>query len=126
MCFIINKNYAGDIEIGVTNVSDASGLVDSPAKHADNVAVQNSGTRNVKKNGQGSAEVVAALVPQNLGEFMSAKSNLVHIVSTSVDTVLKQHKVKSEEKRIEIAMDVVDEVLRFIENPKNFKNKDEQ
>ena len=56
----------------------------------------------------------------------NAKSNLAQIVSQSVDTVLKKHKVKSEKKRMEIAMDVCDEIIRFLDNPKNYKNKDEQ
>jgi len=56
----------------------------------------------------------------------NAKSNLVQIVSKSVDTVLKKHKVKSEEKRMEISMDVCDEIICFLDNPENYKKKDEQ
>ena len=56
----------------------------------------------------------------------NAKSNLVQIVSQSVDTVLKKHKVKSEKKRMEISMDVCDEIIRFLDNPKNYKKQDEQ
>jgi len=68
MCFIINKNYAGEIEIGMTNVSDASGLVESPAEIADLVAVQDSGVRNVTNIGHGSAVVETAMTPQALGD----------------------------------------------------------
>ena len=57
---------------------------------------------------------------------MNARANLVEVVGSSVDKVLKKHKVKSKDKRIEIAMDVCDTVLRFLDNPKNFKKKDEQ
>ena len=56
---------------------------------------------------------------------MSAKSNLVQIVSQSVDTVLKKHKVKSEKKRMEIAMDVCDEIILFLDNPENYKKKED-
>ena len=127
MCFVINKDYAGEIEIGMTNVSDASGLVESPAEIADLVAVQDSGVRNVTNIGHGSAVVETAMTPQALGDIMSnAKSNLVQIVSQSVDTVLKKHKVKSEKKRMEISMDVCDEIIRFLDNPKNYKKQDEQ
>ena len=56
---------------------------------------------------------------------MRAKSNLVQIVSQSVDTVLKKHKVKSEKKRMEIAMDVCDEIIRFLDNPENYKKKED-
>ena len=56
----------------------------------------------------------------------NAKSNLVQIVSKSVDTVLIKHKVKSEKKRMEISMDVCDDIIRFLDNPKNYKKKDEQ
>lgn len=127
MCFVINKNYAGGIEMRMTNVSDTSGLVESPAEIADLVAVQDSGVRNVTNIGHGSAVVETAMTPQTLGDIMSnAKSNLVQIVSQSVDTVLKKHKVKSDKKRMEIAMDVCDEIIRFLDNPKNYKNKDEQ
>ena len=127
MCFVINKDYAGEIEIGMTNVSDASGLVESPAEIADLVAVQDSGVRNVTNIGHGSAVVETAMTPQALGDTMSnAKSNLVQIVSQSVDTVLKKHKVKSEKKRMEISMDVCDEIIRFLDNPKNYKKQDEQ
>jgi hypothetical protein len=126
MCFVINKDYAGDIEMGMTNVSKTSGLVESPAEIADLVAVQDSGVRNVTNIGHGSAVVETAMTPQALGDTMSnAKSNLVQIVSQSVDTVLKKHKVKSEKKRMEIAMDVCDEIIRFLDNPKNYKKKDE-
>ena len=111
----------------MTNVSDTSGLVESPAEIADLVAVQDSGVRNVTNIGHGSAVVETAMTPQTLGDIMSnAKSNLVQIVSQSVDTVLKKHKVKSDKKRMEIAMDVCDEIIRFLDNPKNYKNKDEQ
>ena len=127
MCFVINKDYAGDIEIRITNVSNTFGLVESPAEIADLVAVQDSGVRNVTNIGHGSAVVETAMTPQALGDQMNnAKSNLVQIVSQSVDTVLKKHKVKSEKKRIEISMDVCDEIIRFLDNPKNYKKKDEQ
>jgi len=126
MCFVINKDYAGDIEIRITNVSNTFGLVESPAEIADLVAVQDSGVRNVTNIGHGSAVVETAMTPQALGDTMSnAKSNLVQIVSKSVDTVLIKHKVKSEKKRIEISMDVCDEIIRFLDNPKNYKKKDE-
>ena len=127
MCFVINKNYAGELRIGMTNDSDSVGLPkNSSAEIADLVAVQNSGVRNVLNIGHGSAVVETAMTPQALGDTMSnAKSNLVQIVSQSVDTVLKKHKVKSEKKRMEIAMDVCDEIIRFLDNPKNYKKKDE-
>lgn len=133
MCFVINKNYAGGIEMRMTNVSDTSGLVESPAEIADLVAVQDSGVRNVTNIGHGSAVVETAMTPQTLGDIMSnAKSNLVQIVSQSVDTVLKKHAntetsqiVLNENKRMEIAMDVCDEIICFLDNPKNFKKKDE-
>ena len=127
MCFVINKDYAGELTIGMMNDSIVNGLATTPAEHADLVAVQDSGVRNVTNIGHGSAVVETAMTPQALGDTMSnAKSNLVQIVSQSVDTVLKKHKVKSEKKRMEIAMDVCDEIIRFLDNPKNYKNKDEQ
>tara|TARA_R100000234_G_scaffold38340_1_gene22700 strand:+ start:17147 stop:17320 length:174 start_codon:yes stop_codon:yes gene_type:complete len=57
---------------------------------------------------------------------MNARANLVQIVSQSVDKVLKNHKVKNEDKRTEIATDVCDEILRFLDNPKNYKKYNEQ
>ena len=90
MCFVINKDYAGELTIGMINDSVVNGLATTPAEHADLVAVQDSGVRNVTNIGHGSAVVETAMTPQALGEIMSnAKSNLVQIVSKSVDTVLK-------------------------------------
>ena len=127
MCFTVNKNYAGDLTIRIINDSIVNGLVATPAEIADLVAVQESGVRNVTNIGHGSALVETAMTPQALGDQMNnAKSNLVQIVSQSVDTVLIKHKVKSEKKRIEISMDVCDEIIRFLDNPKNYKKKDEQ
>jgi len=127
MCFVVNKNYAGELTIGMINDSVVNGLATTPAEIADLVAVQDSGVRNVTNIGHGSAVVETAMTPQTLGDIMSnAKSNLVQIVSQSVDTVLKKHKVKSDKKRMEIAMDVCDEIIRFLDNPKNYKKKDEQ
>jgi hypothetical protein len=57
---------------------------------------------------------------------MNARANLVHIVSKCVKDVLLKHKVRSEEERIGIAVDVCDEILKFLDNPKNYKKKDEQ
>ena len=64
MCFVINKDYAGDIEIEMTNVSNTFGLVESPAEIADLVAVQDSGVRNVLNIGHGSALVETAMTPR--------------------------------------------------------------
>jgi hypothetical protein len=62
------------------------------------------------------------MTPQVLGDKkMNAKANLVNVVSKCVDEVLKKHKVKNEDKRMEIAMDVCDEILRFLDNPSNYK-----
>jgi hypothetical protein len=84
--------------------------------------VHESGVRNVVKTGQGSALVETAMTPQVLGDKkMNAKANLVNVVSKCVDEVLKKHKVKNEDKRMEIAMDVCDEILRFLDNPSNYK-----
>jgi hypothetical protein len=125
MCFAVNKDYAGELTIRMINGSIVNGLVTTPAEHADLVAVQDSGVRNVTNIGHGSAVVETAMTPQALGDTMSnAKSNLVQIVSKCVDTVLIKHKVKSEEKRMEISMDVCDEIIRFLDNPKNYKKKD--
>ena len=64
------------------------------------------------------------MTPQVLGDKkMNAKANLVNVVSKCVDEVLKKHKVKNEDKRMEIAMDVCDEILRFLDNPSNYKKK---
>ena len=99
----------------------------SSADIADHVAVHESGVKSVVKTGQGSALVVTAKTPQALGDNkMNARANLVEIVGSSVDKVLKKHKVKSKDKRIEIAMDVCDTILRFLDNPKNFKKNDER
>ena len=125
MCFQVNKDYAGELNSGKETNLLVGAKKGSPADIADKVAVQG-GVKNVKNNrsvgfGGNSHD------PANIkGRFMSAKSNLVYIVSTSVDNVLKKHKVKSEKKRIDIAMDTVDEVLRFIENPEHFKKNNEQ
>ena len=125
MCFVINKDYAGGLKKEMTNNLNKVGkLENSPAEIADHVAVHESGVRNVIKTGQGSALVETAMTPQTLGDNMSnAKANLVQIVSRSVDVVLKKHEVKSEKKRLEIAMDVSDEIIRFLDNPKNYKKK---
>jgi hypothetical protein len=56
---------------------------------------------------------------------MNARANLVHIVSKCVKDVLLKHKVRSEEERIGIAVDVCDEILKFLDNPKNYKKKDD-
>ena len=56
---------------------------------------------------------------------MNAKANLVNVVSKCVDEVLKKHKVKNEDKRMEIAMDVCDEILRFLDNPSNYKKNND-
>jgi len=127
MCFVINKNYAGELRIGMTNDSNSVGLPkNSSAEIADLVAVQNSGVRNVLNIGHGSALVETAMTPQTLGDTMSnAKSNMVQIVGLCVDKVLQDHKVKSEKKRMEIAMDICDEIIRFLDNPENYKKKDE-
>jgi hypothetical protein len=100
----------------------------SPAIIADQVAVQNSGVKNVLNNGQGSALVETALAPQTLMEDrkMNAKANLVEVVSRSVDKVLKEkHNVENEDKRMDIAMDVCDEILRFLDDPKHYKKKND-
>ena len=129
MCFVVNKDYAGELK--TKRMANEIFLVgktsNSPAENADHVAVHESGVKSVVKTGQGSALVVTAKAPQALGDNkMNARANLVEIVGSSVDKVLKKHKVKSKDKRIEIAMDVCDTVLRFLDNPKNFKKKDEQ
>ena len=109
-------------------------LENSPAKIADHVAVHESGVKSVGNNGQGSALVVTAMTPQTLGDNkMNAKANLVQIVSKCVDEVLQKHAntetsaiVLNENKRMEISMDVCDEILRFLDNPKHYKKKNEQ
>ena len=129
MCFVINKDYAGELKMksmtnGFITVGEPKS---SSADIADNVAVHESGVKSVVKTGQGSALVVTAKTPQALGDNkMNARANLVEIVGSSVDKVLKKHKVKSKDKRIEIAMDVCDTILRFLDNPKNFKKNDER
>ena len=64
---------------------------------------------------------------------MNAKANLVQIVSQCVDEVLQKHTdtetsqiVLNEDKRMDIAMDVCDEILRFLDNPKHYKKNNEQ
>lgn len=109
-------------------------LENSPAEIADHVAVHESGVKSVGNNGQGSALVVTAMTPQTLGDNkMNAKANLVQIVSKCVDKVLKEHAntetsqiVLNEDKRMDIAMDVCDEILRFLDNPKHYKKNNEQ
>ena len=129
MCFVINKDYAGELKMksmtnGFITVGEPKS---SSADIADHVAVHESGVKSVVKTGQGSALVVTAKAPQALGDNkMNARANLVEIVGSSVDKVLKKHKVKSKDKRIEIAMDVCDTILRFLDNPKNFKKNDER
>ena len=129
MCFVINKDYAEEFKMkSMTNDFIKVGeSKNSSADIADHVAVHESGVTSVVKTGQGSALVVTAKAPQALGDNkMNARANLVEIVGSSVDKVLKKHKVKNKDKRIEIAMDVCDEILRFLDNPKNFKNNDER
>ena len=126
MCFVINKDYAEEFKMKSMR-SDFIGVGEpksSSANIADHVAVHESGVRNVVKTGQGSALVETAMTPQVLGDKkMNAKANLVNVVSKCVDEVLKKHKVKNEDKRMEIAMDVCDEILRFLDNPSNYKKK---
>ena len=129
MCFVINKDYAEEFKMkSMTNDFIGVGKQEnSSADIADHVAVHESGVKSVVKTGQGSALVVTAKAPQALGDNeMNARANLVEIVGSSVDKVLKKHKVKNKDKRIEIAMDVCDEILRFLDNPKNFKKNDER
>ena len=76
MCFVINKEYAGEIKMkSMTNefikVGDPKS---SPAEIADHVAVHESGVKSVVKTGQGSALVVTAKTPQILGENHECKS----------------------------------------------------
>ena len=126
MCFVINKHHTGELKMkSMTNeFIEVGKLENSPAEIADHVAVHESGVRNVVKTGQGSALVETAMTPQVLGDKkMNAKANLVNVVSKCVDEVLKKHKVKNEDKRMEIAMDVCDEILRFLDNPSNYKKK---
>ena len=136
MCFLVNKDYAGELVLNEgTNESKLVGkLENSPAEIADHVAVHESGVKSVVNNGQGSALVVTAMTPQTLGDNkMNAKANLVQVVSKCVDEVLKKHAntetsqiVLNEDKRMDIAMDVCDEILRFLDNPKNYKKNNEQ
>ena len=125
MCFVINKDYAGDFKKEmIKNLIMVGESEEFSAEIADHVAVHESGVRNVVKTGQGSALVETAMTPQVLGDKkMNAKANLVNVVSKCVDEVLKKHKVKNEDKRMEIAMDVCDEILRFLDNPSNYKKK---
>ena len=126
MCFVINKDYAGELKMkSMTNeFIEVGKLENSPAEIADHVAVHESGVRNVVKTGQGSALVETAMTRLVLGDKkMNANANLVNVVSKCVDEVLKKHKVKNEDKRMEIAMDVCDEILRFLDNPSNYKKK---
>ena len=136
MCFVINKDYAGELKMkSMTNeFIEVGKLENSPAEIADHVAVHESGVKSVGNNGQGSALVVTAMTPQTLGDNkMNAKANLVQIVSKCVDKVLKEHAntetsqiVLNEDKRMDIAMDVCDEILRFLDNPKHYKKNNEQ
>ena len=135
MCFVINKDYAGELKMkSMTNeFIEVGKLENSPAEIADHVAVHESGVRNVVKTGQGSALVETAMTPQVLGDKkMNAKANLVNVVSKCVDEVLKKHAVTetsqivlNEDKRMEIAMDVCDEILRFLDNPSNYKKNND-
>ena len=68
MCFVVNKNYAGELTIGMINDSVVNGLATTPAEIADLVAVQDSGVRNVTNIGHGSALVETAMTPQALGD----------------------------------------------------------
>ena len=135
MCFVINKDYAGDFKKEmIKNLIMVGESEEFSAEIADHVAVHESGVKSVVKTGQGSALRVTAKAPQALGDNkMNARANLVEIVGSSVDKVLKKHTetetsaiALNKEKRIEIAMDVCDEILRFLDNPKNYKKKDEQ
>jgi len=133
MCFLVNKDYAGELVMGemINETIQVGKLENSPAEIADHVAVHESGVKSVGNNGQGSALVVTAMTPQTLGDNkMNAKANLVQIVSKCVDKVLKEHantetsqSVLNEDKRMDIAMDVCDEILRFLDNPKHYKKK---
>ena len=136
MCFLVNKDYAGELVMGemINETIQVGKLENSPAEIADHVAVHESGVKSVGNNGQGSALVVTAMTPQTLGDNkMNAKANLVQIVSKCVDKVLKEHAntetsqiVLNEDKRMDIAMDVCDEILRFLDNPKHYKKNNEQ
>mgnify|MGYP003111323371 CR=1 FL=1 len=69
MCFVINKNCAGELKMTYEIKSKDGDLEkDSPAKIADHVAVHESGVKSVVKTGQGSALVETAMTPQSLKE----------------------------------------------------------
>ena len=70
MCFVINKEYAGEIKMkSMTNdFIEVGEPKSSPAEIADHVAVHESGVKSVVKTGQGSALVVTAKTPQALRE----------------------------------------------------------
>ena len=122
MCFAVNKDYAGELTLG-DNVSEVGEPKNSPAGIADLVAVQNSGARSVLVNGRGSASVETALAPHPLEvKRMNAKAKMVEIVGSCIDKVLKAKSTQKvdltiEAERIDICMDVCDEILRIVENP---------
>ena len=126
MCFVINKDYAGELKMA-NDISMVGEPENSPAGIADRVAVQNSGARNVLVNGLGSASVETALAPHPMEvSRMNAKAKMVEIVGSCIDKVLKAKSTQevdltNESERIDICMDVCDEILRIIENPE-FKN----
>tara|TARA_R100001510_G_C7589362_1_gene159608 strand:- start:34 stop:252 length:219 start_codon:yes stop_codon:yes gene_type:complete len=70
MCFVINKNCAGELKMTYEIKTTKDGYLEkgSPAKIADHVAVHESGVKSVVKTGQGSALVETAMTPQNFKE----------------------------------------------------------
>ena len=70
MCFVVNKDYAGELKTKrmANEIFLVGTLENSPAEIADHVAVHESGVKSVVKTGQGSALVGTAKTPQALRE----------------------------------------------------------
>ena len=63
MCFLVNKDYAGELKMA-NDIKLVGEPKSSPAGIADLVAVQDSGVRNVLNIGHGSALVETAMTPR--------------------------------------------------------------
>jgi hypothetical protein len=53
----------------------------------------------------------------------NAKGVMVNIVSNSIIKNLKKH-IHDEDKRVDIALNVCDDIIKTIENPKKFRKND--
>jgi len=62
-------------------------------------------------------------MPYPMKKKSNVKGAMVHIVSNSVIKNLEQH-IADKDQRVDIALNVCDDIIRTIENPKKFKKHD--